>query len=150
MLVVKFEQVAAEIRRAIAQGEVRPGERLPPAKDLAAVLGVNANTVLRALRQLREEGLLEFRRGRGITVAGTVERGSVVTQARELVRFARRQGYSTAELVEIINQLGDLPRPPRAASGRGLGGALLGDRFEALADLGDVRTEVVGTRQRRE
>jgi GntR family transcriptional regulator len=58
MLVVKFEQVAAEIRRAIAQGEVRPGERLPPAKDLAAVLGVNANTVLRALRQLREEGLL--------------------------------------------------------------------------------------------
>jgi GntR family transcriptional regulator len=116
MLVVKFEQVAAEIRRAIAQGEVRPGERLPPAKDLAAVLGVNANTVLRALRQLREEGLLEFRRGRGITVAGTVERGSVVTQARELVRFARRQGYSTAELVEIINQLGDLPRPSASSS----------------------------------
>jgi GntR family transcriptional regulator len=116
MLVVKFEQVAAEIRRAIAQGEVRPGERLPPAKDLAAVLGVNANTVLRALRQLREEGLLEFRRGRGITVAGTVERGSVVTQARELVRFARRQGYSTAELVEIINQLGDLPRPRASSS----------------------------------
>src|SRR5207249_10847544 len=42
------EQVAAEIRRAIADGEARPGERLPPAKDLAAVLGVNTNTVLRA------------------------------------------------------------------------------------------------------
>ena len=60
-----FEQVAAEIRRAIAEGEAEPGERLPPAKDLAAVLGVNTNTVLRALRLLREEGLLEFRRGRG-------------------------------------------------------------------------------------
>src|SRR5205809_5198918 len=43
------EQVAAELRRAIAEGEARPGERLPPARDLAAVLGVNRNTVLRAL-----------------------------------------------------------------------------------------------------
>jgi GntR family transcriptional regulator len=57
--------VAAEIRRAIAEGEAKPGERLPPARDLAAVLGVNHNTVLRALRDLRDEGLLEFRRGRG-------------------------------------------------------------------------------------
>ena len=58
------DQVAAEIRRAIAEGEAGPGERLPLAKDLAAVLGVNKNTVLRALHLLREEGLLEFRRGR--------------------------------------------------------------------------------------
>src|SRR5215203_6474927 len=96
-----YEQVASEIRRAIAEGEAKPGERLPPAKDLAAVLGVNTNTVLRALRQLREEGLLEFRRGRGITVAGTPERGAVVAQARELVRLARRHGYRLDELVEI-------------------------------------------------
>ena len=44
------EQVAAEIRRAIADGEAQPGDRLPPARDLAAVIGVNTNTVLRALR----------------------------------------------------------------------------------------------------
>jgi GntR family transcriptional regulator len=100
------EQVAAEIRRAIADGEAGPGERLPPAKDLAAVLGVNTNTVLRALRQLRDEGLLEFRRGRGITVSGTPERGAVVEQARELLRFARAQGYKPDELVEILQQLG--------------------------------------------
>ena len=99
------EQVAAEIRRAIANGEAKPGERLPPAKDLAAVLGVNTNTVLRALRQLREEGLLEFRRGRGITVAGTPERGAVVSQARALVRLARRHGYRLDELVRIIEDV---------------------------------------------
>src|SRR5213594_3372039 len=83
------EQVAAEVRRAIAEGEARPGERLPPARDLAAVLGVNTNTVLRALRLLRDEGLLDFRRGRGISVAGTPERGAVVQRAKELVDFAR-------------------------------------------------------------
>jgi GntR family transcriptional regulator len=101
-----FEQVAAEIRRAIAEGEAKPGERLPPARDLAAVLGVNTNTVLRALRQLRDEGLLEFRRGRGITVAATPERGALVAQAKDLVRFARRQGYDVSELVAIIENVG--------------------------------------------
>jgi GntR family transcriptional regulator len=100
-----YEQVAAEIRRAIADGEAAAGERLPPARDLAAVLGVNTNTVLRALRLLRDEGLLEFRRGRGITVAGTPARGAVVAQARELVRFARRHGYRVDELVRIIESV---------------------------------------------
>jgi GntR family transcriptional regulator len=101
-----YEQVAGEIRRAIADGEAKPGERLPPAKDLAAVLGVNTNTVLRALRILRDEGLLEFRRGRGISVAGTPERGAVVQRAKELVHFARGQGYRLDELVKIIENVG--------------------------------------------
>ena len=101
------EQVAAEVRRAIGEGEAGPGERLPPARDLAAVLGVNRNTVLRALRLLRDEGLLEFRRGRGITVAGTSERGAVLARAKELVAFARRQGYRREELIQIIETLGD-------------------------------------------
>ena len=97
-----WEQVAAEIRRAIADGEAKPGERMPLAKDLATVLGVNRNTVLRALHQLRDEGLLEIRQGRGITVAGTPERGAVMTRARELVAFARRNGYGTDELIAMI------------------------------------------------
>jgi DNA-binding transcriptional regulator YhcF (GntR family) len=101
-----YEQVAAEIRRAIADGEAKPGERLPPAKDLAAILGVNTNTVLRSLRLLRDEGLLEFRRGRGISVAGTPERGAVVQRAKELITFARSQGYQLDELVKIIEQVG--------------------------------------------
>ena len=101
-----YQQVAAEIRRAIADGEAKPGERLPPARDLAAVLGVNANTVLRALRELRDEGLLEFRRGRGVTVAGTPERGALVARARELVRFARQHGYRVDELIRIIEDVG--------------------------------------------
>ena len=84
------EQVAAQIRRAVADGEAKPGERLPPARDLAAVMSVNTNTVLRALRQLRDQGLLEFRRGRGVRVVGTPERGSVLEKAVELVELGRR------------------------------------------------------------
>lgn len=100
------EQVAAAIRRAIAEGEARAGERLPPAKDLAAVLGVNANTVFRALRTLRDEGLVEFRRGRGVSVTGIApQRSAVVAKARELVTMARRCGYRPAELAEIIEQV---------------------------------------------
>jgi GntR family transcriptional regulator len=99
------DQVAAEIRRAIADGEALPGERLPPARDLAAVLGVNTNTVLRALRQLRDEGLLEFRRGRGITVTGSPERGAVLARAGALVDFARENGYRLDELLEIIQDV---------------------------------------------
>jgi GntR family transcriptional regulator len=101
-----FEQTAAEIRRAIAEGEAKPGERLPPARDLAAVLGVNTNTVLRALRALRDEGLLEFRRGRGITVAATPEQGAVVERARSLVAFARQNGYRLDELIKVIESVG--------------------------------------------
>jgi GntR family transcriptional regulator len=97
------EQVAAAVRRAIADGEVRSGQRLPPARDLAAVLGVNTNTVFRGLRTLRDEGLLEFRRGRGVTVTGIgPERSALVAQARELVALARRCGYRPEELAEII------------------------------------------------
>jgi DNA-binding transcriptional MocR family regulator len=43
--VLLHDQVAAEIRRAISEGEAGPGERLPLVKDIAAVLGVNKNTV---------------------------------------------------------------------------------------------------------
>ncbi len=100
------QQVASEIRRALADGEAKPGERLPPAKDLAAVLGVNTNTVFRALRELRDEGLLEFRRGRGITVTGTPHRSAVIERTKDLLHYARTQGYKPDELIEIIQQLG--------------------------------------------
>jgi GntR family transcriptional regulator len=100
-----FEQVAGEIRRAILDGEAKPGERLPPAKDLAAELGVNTNTVLRALRLLRDEGLLEFRRGRGVSVTGTPERTAVLLKAQELLETARHHGYRREEILRIMEIL---------------------------------------------
>lgn len=99
------DQVAAQIRRAIADGEARPGERLPPARHLAAVMRVNTNTALRALRLLRDEGLLELRPGHGIRVSGTPQRGALLTKAIELVKLGRENGYTRSELLDIIQQL---------------------------------------------
>jgi GntR family transcriptional regulator len=99
------DQVAAEIRRAIAEGEAGPGDRIPQAKDLAAVLGVNTNTVLRALRVLRDEGLLELGRGRAIVVAGTPERSAVVSRMKEFLDFARSQGYRRDEVLTMMESL---------------------------------------------
>ena len=97
-----YQQVAAEIRRAIADGEILEGERLPPAVDLAAILEVNKNTVIRALHVLRDEGMLDFTRGRGIRVVGTPQRGAVLSQIDELLDFARRQGIRRDDVVELI------------------------------------------------
>jgi GntR family transcriptional regulator len=99
------DQVAAEIRRAIADGEAAPGERLPLVKDIAAVLGVNKNTVLRAMHILREEGLLEFRRGRGITVVGAPEHSELLAQVRDLLGTARHLGYRREDLIQMIEDL---------------------------------------------
>ena len=100
------DQVAAEIRRAIAEGEAVQGERLPPAVDLASVLDVNKNTVIRALHILRNEGLLDFTRGRGVRVVGTPQRGVVIARIDELLDFARSQGYRRDEVVALIQTHG--------------------------------------------
>ena len=96
------DQVAAQIRRAIADGEAKPGERLPPARHLAAVMHVNTNTVLRALRLLRDEGLLELRQGHGIRITGTPERSALIDKVAELVQLGRRNGYTRTELARMI------------------------------------------------
>ena len=100
------EQVAAEIRRAIADGEATEGQRLPPAVALASVLGVNKNTVIKALHVLREEGLLDFTRGRGVRVVGTPQRSAITIRIDELLKFARMNGYRRDEVVAMIQSHG--------------------------------------------
>ncbi|MBP2702504.1 GntR family transcriptional regulator [Microbispora sp. RL4-1S] len=100
------EQVTAAIRRAIAGGEVAPGDRLPPARDLAGALGVNANTVLRSLRALRDEGLLEFRRGRGVSVLRRPDpREALRDRARGLLEEAAKYGLGPDEVADLIKEL---------------------------------------------
>jgi GntR family transcriptional regulator len=100
--VALHHQVAAEIRRAISEGEAKPGDRLPPAVDFAAVLGVNKNTVIRALRILRDGGILDFTRGRGVRVVATAERSKVLTKLDEMLHYASQFGYQPDDVISMI------------------------------------------------
>jgi GntR family transcriptional regulator len=99
-----FRQIAAQIRRAIADGKVAVGQRLPAARELAESLAVNLHTVLRAFDQLRAEGLVEMRRGRGVTVLDRKPQANLRQSAQVLAREARRQGVSRTELLRLVKE----------------------------------------------
>ena len=100
------DQIASCVRRGVAAGDLPVGEQLPPAAELAAALSVDRNTVLAAYRQLRDEGVLEFRRGRGARVVSSGPALSSVTEAAQaLIVTARQQGLGKNDLVRIIKEL---------------------------------------------
>src|SRR5690242_6929578 len=99
-------QIVGCVRRGVASGELAVGEQLPPAAQLSEALSVDRNTVLAAYRQLRDEGVLEFRRGRGARVASAVtEPALVIEAAQTLVAVARRHGLGRHDLVRLIEKL---------------------------------------------
>lgn len=98
-------QLVGCVRRALADGELSAGDRLPPAAELAEAVGVDRNTVLAAYRSLRDERVLEFRRGRGVRVApGAAPRAGVEEAVQQLIELASSNGYSRAELIRIIKE----------------------------------------------
>ncbi len=60
-----YVQIGQNVRRLIAREDLRPGDKLPSARELAQVLGVNPNTVVHAYSRLEFEGIIETRRGLG-------------------------------------------------------------------------------------
>ncbi|WNE99390.1 GntR family transcriptional regulator [Streptomyces luomodiensis] len=98
------DQIAASVRGAIADGTVRPGERLPAARALAASLGVNVHTVLRGYQRLREEGLIELRRGRGAVVTGDqpTARARLLEGVQGMVEEARALGLTDEEVLALV------------------------------------------------
>jgi DNA-binding transcriptional regulator YhcF (GntR family) len=102
------DQVAAAIVRGVRSGELSVGEQLPPAAELAEALSVDRNTVLAAYRQLRDSGVLEFRRGRGARVAATAEVGDLAP-VREAVQvaidLARRYGLDSSDVITLVKEL---------------------------------------------
>lgn len=97
------EQLAGQLRASIAGGDLVAGEKLPPAREIAGSLGVNVHTLLRAFTTLRDEGLLEVRRGRGTVVTDKAPlQAGVVERARALVAEARRAGLTNEEIRQTL------------------------------------------------
>lgn len=100
-----FEQLAASIRREVLEGTAVAGDRLPPARELAESLDVNVHTVLHAYQQLRDEGLVELRRGRGAILTDQVTTlAELEAHVRALVDEARRLGVSAQTLTTLIKE----------------------------------------------
>ena len=105
-----YTQIAREVRRAAVAGEVVVGQRLPAARDLARSLAVNMHTVLRAYADLRDEGVIELRRGRGAVVVAVPRTPDEVARAvRELLVLARRHDIPLPDLHQALDDQGATP-----------------------------------------
>lgn len=100
-----YEQIVVQIRRAISEGELSVGDRLPAARQLAESLNVNMHTVLKAYGALRDEGILEMRRGRGVTVAKLAAKTNRLRELAELLAAeARRAGLKRGEVLHLVEE----------------------------------------------
>lgn len=100
-----FEQVSASIRADIVAGRLLPGDRLPPAREVAQALAINAHTVLHAYQQLRDDGLVDLRRGRGAVVSAAAARlAELRDDVRALVDRAAGLGVAASALAALVQQ----------------------------------------------
>jgi GntR family transcriptional regulator len=117
-----WEQVAASVRAGIATGRIHAGERLPAAREIAASLDLNLHTVLHAYQVLRDEGLVDMRRGRGAVVTDAAHalqqlRGEVAA----LVARARSLGLAPTVLASLLAEIDPPPvEPPASPAPRSL------------------------------
>ncbi|WOF24354.1 GntR family transcriptional regulator [Microbacterium betulae] len=103
-----FAQLAASIRADAVAGRVKPGDRLPSAKEVAGSLGVNLHTVLHAYQELRDEGLIDMRRGRGAVVTdAAVAIAALDDEIRALVQRADEIGVSRQALAGLVRAAHD-------------------------------------------
>jgi len=101
-------QIIEEFKRQIATGQLRPGDKLPSQRDLAAQLKVNANTVQRAYREMEILGLVETLRGQGTFVRQTEEivegtREEMLTNlVDDFVAAMQSLGLTMADTLELV------------------------------------------------
>lgn len=102
-------QIRDQVLSAIAEGDLRPGERLPTVRQLAEFLGINRNTVAQAYRQLESDGHVITRAGGGTIVAGDPGADAPMASdrlraiVREAFQQARAAGFTPREFAELAS-----------------------------------------------
>lgn len=88
-----YVQIVQQVKRALQMGLLQPGDQLPTVREVVAQIAVNPNTVLKAYRELDQEGIAEGRRGQGTFLSLDVTRTAPATHVAleaELVDWVRR------------------------------------------------------------
>ena len=101
-----FEQLRSQVARRAASGDLAPGTRLPTVRALAAELGLAANTVARAYRELEADGVVvtEGRRGTFVAATPAAATPDARSAAADYVTVARRLGLAQAEATRLVEQ----------------------------------------------
>jgi GntR family transcriptional regulator len=96
-------QLAWGLRARIGDGRLTPGQRLPGLRELAEMLGINANTARTVYQRLEQEGLIDSRQGTGTFVASVAQEPSAVGQiAADAARQARQTGVDPREVAAAL------------------------------------------------
>src|SRR5437773_11131713 len=94
-----YRQIANDLRRHLVEGRLKPGDLLPPVRQLAVDLGVHFNTVALAYRMLADEGWLELKRRRG---AAVIARNSPrAVDRRHIDHLLQQLAHIAAELRSV-------------------------------------------------
>lgn len=106
-----YEQIVRQVKFAVAEESLRPGQLLPSVRSLSVELALNPNTIARAYQQLQSEGILESLRGRGLVVcqgAPKICRGDrktiIADRLRAVLTEALHGGLSGDEIEEIVRK----------------------------------------------
>jgi DNA-binding transcriptional regulator YhcF (GntR family) len=99
-----FEQVREAIKAQVEDGDLEPGFRLPPVRTLADSLGLAANTVARAYKELEALGVVETRGRAGTFVTGSGVESSVRAAASSYAATVRKLGLSHDEALAAVRR----------------------------------------------
>lgn len=106
-----YEQVVRQVKFAIAEEALQPGQLLPSIRALSVDLAINPNTVARAFQELQSEGILETVRGRGLAVCEgmaerckQVRRELITERLRSALDEALRSGMDAEGIQAIVQQ----------------------------------------------
>ena len=109
--VAVYTQIENLVQFAIASGELKAGEQIPPAGNVAEALGVNVNTVGKAYRDLEVMGLVYARRGMGVYVAKDARKicrdrcySTIVSRIHEVTQEAKSAGMSKSQISEVVRK----------------------------------------------